>query len=934
MENNDLDTTVLESLTKENDIYIGISKNFAKDVLLSQLKILDVIQKLQCLLLSESVPKRDMGVLILSTTLQNLEQHVLNAQELSVLSSYFIEKLKDHHQVASSALKGVLSLVLFNDEIPKESVIDLVSCIFQHITCQQQQQPHRYLIYEIFETVLKQHLNAVESMGIDFVYGVISSIDGERDPKNLIYLFSWLQRFLKTVKLGHLSEEMFDVLSCYFPVDFKAPPSNNTVAREDLAKGLGACLTATPDFGELAISLALEKLDSTLRIAKEDSLGLLRMGCKNFDYETYYKYSIELWSQIQKEIFSNSDIELRHYCLETLMEIIRKLSLGDEKNFENLIYDITDTLQGNLLPESKLFLQSFYILNSVAKASSSSSLIIIKKILPLLENTFKMATSHRASILNVVVELVKTTIQHEGNSHRIPEEISCCYNLFCQTINDPDQNLCVEGYKGLSAILSCIPHDALLVQLKNLSELLSASLPDKVKEAVLGYFYNIAKTYPEETRHLLENDVTPLDTISHVRYLESLDSIVMLPNFKVYVMEVNMKCSLNNIKGLKHLNELLTKNCDGSLVKILIEKDFLNSLMEQLQNHKTCLENNYLQAVRLLISAIVREQEAESQSEVYSLYSNRNFELQTVNVAALSGLIVPLRRGVFSDYSKIGYLLENLKISDEIFIKETCAEVIGNLLNKITDELVLEENLCHLSALCINCETEIKILLTSWISRALVTRNHPKASLWIDNMIAILEGNLEAAKGFKILLNDSNRSISKENFCEIMPLYKQKVFHYCINKFNETRENSEAHLNAVGYLLEDVSKIVLLSIFQKALRLILQIMERSQNYKVLKVILQRITDFIQNGEQVIEDNLDDILTRILKLTTFNASMSVRIAALRCLHQMVVSYKVYKLLPMKFMVIEQLGICVDDRKRLVRIEAMECRSSWFLLDAPI
>lgn len=70
----------------------------------------------------------------------------------------------------------------------------------------------------------------VESMGLDFVYGVISSIDGERDPKNLLYLFQWLQAFLQAVDLQHLTEEMFDVLSCYFPVDFKAPPTSPTVS--------------------------------------------------------------------------------------------------------------------------------------------------------------------------------------------------------------------------------------------------------------------------------------------------------------------------------------------------------------------------------------------------------------------------------------------------------------------------------------------------------------------------------------------------------------------------------------------------------------------------------------------------------------------------------------------------------------------------------
>ena len=67
-------------------------------------------------------------------------------------------------------------------------------------------------------------------MGLDFVYGVISAIDGERDPRNLMFLFSILPEFLRVVTLGHLSEEMFEVMACYFPVDFRVPTKDVNVS--------------------------------------------------------------------------------------------------------------------------------------------------------------------------------------------------------------------------------------------------------------------------------------------------------------------------------------------------------------------------------------------------------------------------------------------------------------------------------------------------------------------------------------------------------------------------------------------------------------------------------------------------------------------------------------------------------------------------------
>jgi len=70
------------------------------------------------------------------------------------------------------------------------------------------------------ETKSEISVAELKLLGPDFVFGVISTIDGERDPRNLLQLFSMLPHFIKTFPLGHLTEEMFDVVSCYFPVDF------------------------------------------------------------------------------------------------------------------------------------------------------------------------------------------------------------------------------------------------------------------------------------------------------------------------------------------------------------------------------------------------------------------------------------------------------------------------------------------------------------------------------------------------------------------------------------------------------------------------------------------------------------------------------------------------------------------------------------------
>ena len=60
--------------------------------------------------------------------------------------------------------------------------------------------------------------------------------------------------------------ELFDVLSCYFPVTFTPPPNNvHGITRSDLASALEAALACCPLYANQLVPLALEKLSSNLR---------------------------------------------------------------------------------------------------------------------------------------------------------------------------------------------------------------------------------------------------------------------------------------------------------------------------------------------------------------------------------------------------------------------------------------------------------------------------------------------------------------------------------------------------------------------------------------------------------------------------------------------------------------------------------------------
>ena len=60
--------------------------------------------------------------------------------------------------------------------------------------------------------------------------------------------------------------QLFDVLSCYFPVTFTPPPNNvHGITRSDLASALEAALACCLLYADQLVPLVLEKLSSNLR---------------------------------------------------------------------------------------------------------------------------------------------------------------------------------------------------------------------------------------------------------------------------------------------------------------------------------------------------------------------------------------------------------------------------------------------------------------------------------------------------------------------------------------------------------------------------------------------------------------------------------------------------------------------------------------------
>jgi DNA repair/transcription protein MET18/MMS19 len=234
-----------------------------------------IVEELGPALTHKETDIRLKGTKFLSDLLKNIPHDFLSEAQLLFIVNFYCDRMKDHHSIAPQVVSGILGIVEMKN-FPSTCVVQLLQQLFQHIPCQNQVRSDRANIFSVIQILSDKYENELLTFGADFVYGVIQSIDGERDPRNLLFLFEFMPRFIEKYPLKSFTEEMFEVFSCYFPIDFHPSPNDpKAITRDVLAAKLEVCLCAAKDFSQFCFPLALEKIDSDLTVAKLDSLSLL-----------------------------------------------------------------------------------------------------------------------------------------------------------------------------------------------------------------------------------------------------------------------------------------------------------------------------------------------------------------------------------------------------------------------------------------------------------------------------------------------------------------------------------------------------------------------------------------------------------------------------------------------------------------------------------
>ena len=134
----------------------------------------------------------------------------------------------------------------------------------------------RFEAYKLLNQLLNSHRKVVREMGVDFIRIVDSLAATERDPRNLMLVFTMIEVILNEWEPADIKEtgdELYETLQRYFPISFRPKPNDPvTITANDLIFKLRGCFAAYSGFAPSLFPDLIQRLDDPNRLNAKVSL--------------------------------------------------------------------------------------------------------------------------------------------------------------------------------------------------------------------------------------------------------------------------------------------------------------------------------------------------------------------------------------------------------------------------------------------------------------------------------------------------------------------------------------------------------------------------------------------------------------------------------------------------------------------------------------
>ncbi|XP_055360358.1 MMS19 nucleotide excision repair protein homolog isoform X2 [Betta splendens] len=1031
------DTTTLVSLVEE--FVSGLQDNKARDIATAvkdgKFTVLQLVEALGHSLTSSQPHTRARGVQLLSDVLQECYAN-LTEKEVTVLISFYENRLKDHYVVTPPVLHGLRALTKCT-ALPSGSAVSMLRSLFQDVHVQSLMLAERSCVYNMLINLMETRESELKGLGADFVFGFVQSMDGERDPRNLLLAFQIAKSIIhRGYDLGKFTEELFEVTSCYFPIDFTPPPSDpHGITKDELIQALRAVLTGTPKFAEFLLPLLIEKLDSDVQSAKLDSLQTLTSCVSQYEHKDLAEFLEGLWVSLRREVFQTPSEKIESAGLTALTALTSCLSrsvLNSESEdtlstFLDLV--LKDCKHHLCEPDLKLVWPSTKLLQAACGASNRASHIITAAVMPSLIEQYNNRTqcSHRRTLLEVIqrfIQSVKSSQPSESETVFGAFRQSLCGIVF-SALSETNSSLQIVATSVLTSLAQqaglLLDSDVELA-VDHLTRLLLTEEDDRVSLAVVECAGSLAELHPTvfitkliprlkteifaEPMEQDNNNREASELHSHhamrQRCLSALAAISTQPSVVhestpvilevlssahtgsviFTVEEVVLAChSLQRIA--EHVED--TEESGQCFHGVVIPRMLSLALQAALQGegstgcHSPLAEEKVLTAMVPVISTSCSRLQpmlaAQTASKAVSLFldadvsflPNNSFPAnihllkahnvfqkqhegswtQSQMVCLLIGCVCSLPRNV--EVPQIDHLLSQLEdmscTCGHLLSYTSAAKCFAALVNKRSQgdslDTVIQRTMKRVCGELDSTSSPVRLqafTLMVWVAKALLLRYHPLSTTMTDKLFSLLDDaelGLMAAEGFSLLMSDSDDVLNRASHADVRIMYRQRFFSEnsakLVEGFNAAPQEKKAnYLKALSNIVNKLPKEVQVTELPALLSLLLEALSCSDQGVQLST-LSCLEPVLIDPPPALIQQLEALVSRLLVLIGSSA-MNVRIAALRCIRALS-GFPAHEILPFRARVLRALAQPLDDKKRLVRSEAVQARGEWFLLGSP-
>ncbi|XP_042363392.1 MMS19 nucleotide excision repair protein homolog [Plectropomus leopardus] len=1025
------DSTLLLSLVEEfvSGLQDSKAKDTAKAIKDGQFTILQLAEALGLSLTSSQPHTRARGVQLLSEVLHECYGG-LTEREVEVLLAFYENRLKDHYVIIPPVLQGLRALTKCT-VLPPGSAVSMLRSLFQDVHVQSLMLAERACVYNMLINLMETREAELKGLGADFVFGFVQSMDGERDPRNLLLAFQIARDIiLRGYDLGKFTEELFEVTSCYFPIDFNPPPSDpHGITREELIQMLRDVLTGTPKFAEFLLPLIIEKLDSDVQSAKLDSLQTLTACVSQYEHKDLAEFLEGLWASLRREVFQTASEKIESAGLAALTALTSCLSRSvlnsDSEDSLSTFLDLVlkDCKHHLCEPDLKLVWPSAKLLQAACSASNRASHIITATVMPSLVEQYnsRAQCSHRRTLLEVMqrfIQSVKTSQSSESEEGVLlvfrPSLCSVVFSALTET-NGSLQITATSVLTSLAQQPGLLLDSDIELAVDHLTRLLLTEEDTQVSLAVVecaGALASlhpaafIAKLIPRLKTEIFsepmvqDNNSVASDQHSHhalrQRCLSALAAVSTQPSVvqesTPVLLEVLSSAHTGSVgfsvgevvlacRSLQRIAEQVqdTEETGRCFHDVIIPRLLSLALQAALQGEASpgrgspLLEDVVLSAIVPVISTSCSRLQptlaGETASRAVSLFLEGDVSFlpdnsfpshirllkkqqgdswsQSQMVCLLMGCVCSLPRSV--EVPQIDQLLSELEemscTCSHPFSYTSAAKCFASLVNKRPQGDSLDSLIqSTMKRVCAEMDTASSSVRTQaftlmiWVAKALLLRYHPLFTTLTDKLFSLLDvtdlGPM-AADGFSLLMSDSADILNRGCHADVRIMYRQRFFSEnkakLVEGFNAApQEKKPNYLKALSNIVNKLPKQVQVTELPALLFLLLEALS-CPDLGVQLSTLSCLEPVLIDPPPALIQQLEALVSRLLALTS-SPAMDVRIVSLRCIHA-VSRFPEHEVMPIRARVLRALAKPLDDKKRLVRSEAVRARGEWFLLGSP-